>query len=319
MLKYIAYRLLLFIPTLVGATLLIFLFMRVIPGDIAHALLSGYTGEVPVTEEQLVEFRHQIGLDRALPIQYIAWVRDMLQGDFGQSYFLNVPIMKVVKQRLPLTLELATFSTLLGILIAIPSGVLSAVKQDTWLDYLVRTVTIGGVAIPTVLAGIIILIFLIAFFNTSPTLGAPQLWEEPVKHLKILAWPVVALGYRYAAILSRMTLATMLEVLREDYIRTARAKGLHERIVVYRHALSNAILPVITLASLQWGQLLGGAVIVEKVFTLPGMGTMLIDAILNRDFLMVQVMVSLLVGIYLIVNLVVDLAYTLLDPRVRYA
>jgi len=231
---------------------------------------------------------------------------------------MGEPVAKVIKNRFPLTLELAFLIFFTSLFIAIPIGVLSAIRQDTWVDYVFRVVSIAGLAMPIFWTGILIIFFLVLFFDWMPPLGYASPLEDPLENLQQLIWPALAQGYMLAALLSRMTRSSMLEVLRQDYMRTAWSKGLRERVIVSRHALKNAILPVITLSGVQFGYVLGGVVIMETVFSLPGMGRMLVESIAGRDYPMIQVMILLIAFVFLSVNLIVDLVYGWLDPRIRY-
>jgi len=220
--------------------------------------------------------------------------------------------------RLPLSLELAVLATTVAVLIAIPLGILAAVRQDTWVDYVVRVISIGGLAIPSFWAGILVILFLVVFFGWGPPLVYTPPWEDPWGNFQQMVWPVLTVGYRYAAVTTRMTRSTLLEVLREDYIRTAWAKGLRERAVVIRHALKNAMLPVITLIGTEFAFLIGGLVVTETVFTLNGVGRFVVDAVAHRDYPVVQALVFVIAFSFVIVNLLIDLTYAWFDPRIRY-
>ena len=315
--QYIVRRLLLFIPTLFLVSVIIFSLLRMIPGDIAEALLIG-AGEGKFTQEDIEKLRHELGLNRPLYVQYVSWLWDMARGNLGNSMWTGEPISKILKNRFPLTIELAFLTLFVSFVIAIPTGVLSAIRQDTWVDYVFRVVSIAGLAMPIFWTGILIIFFLVLFFDWMPPLGYASPFDDPLKNLQQLIWPAVAQGYMLAAILSRMTRSSMLEVLRQDYVRTAWAKGLSEKVIIYRHALKNAILPVVTLSGVQFGALLGGVVIMETVFSLPGMGRNLVEAIGHRDYTLIEVMILLICLIYLFINLIVDLLYGWLDPRIRY-
>lgn len=316
--QYIARRLLVFIPVAVVVSLMIFLLMRVIPGDVALIILTGEGGGGQVSQEALADMRHQLGLDQPLYQQYVSWVWGMLHLDAGNSLWTGRPVFDEIAKRLPLSIELAVLSGLVSLAIAIPVGTLSAIRQDTWVDYLFRFVTIGGIAMPTFWTGTIIILVASAVFGWTAPLGYASIIDNPSANLQQLIWPAVALGYYFSAVVSRMTRSCMLEVLRQDYVRTAWAKGLRERVVVARHALKNAMLPVVTIVGLQFGILLGGTVVMERVFTLPGMGNAMIDSIFHRDYPMTQALVVILAMLFMTVNLLVDLAYAWLDPRIRY-
>lgn len=316
--QYVARRLLVFIPVALVVSLMIFLLMRVIPGDVALIILAGEGDTSQVSQESLAAMRQQLGLDRPLYEQYLSWVWGMVRLDAGTSLWTGRPIFDEIAKRLPLSLELAILSALVSLIIAIPVGTISAIRQDTWVDYLFRFVTIGGIAMPTFWTGTIIILVASAGFGWTPPLGYASIIQDPAKNLQQLIWPAVALGYYFSAVVSRMTRSCMLEVLRQDYVRTAWAKGLRERVVVARHALKNAMLPVITIVGLQFGILLGGTVVMERVFTLPGMGNAMIDSIFRRDYPMTQALVVILALLFMAINLIVDLTYGWLDPRIRY-
>lgn len=315
--QYIIRRLLMFIPALIGVSLIIFGILRVIPGDVAMVIL-GAGGEGQITEEALKALRHELGLDRPLHIQYLDWLWGILRFDAGNSLYTGKPVFEEIARRFPLTFQLALMTTIFALSIAIPIGVLSALQRDTPLDWIFRVVTVGGIAMPTFWVGTLIILFMVLWFHWMPPLGFAGLFDDPSKNLQQLIWPAMAMGYHHAAIDSRMTRSCMLEVLRQDYIRTAWSKGLRERIVVIRHALKNALLPVVTAAGVHIAVTLGGTVVMETVFVLPGMGSNLVDSIYRRDYPMIQTIIVLFSFIVMLVNLIVDLFYAWLDPRIRY-
>jgi peptide/nickel transport system permease protein len=313
--RYIAGRLLLLVPTLIGVSLILFTIMRVLPGDVTYVVLGGGQG---VSEAQIAQFRQELGLNDPLALQYAKWAGGVARLDFGKSLLTKTSITTELKNRLPVTLELAFGAVLLSILIAIPAGVFSAVYQDRWPDYILRIVSILGIALPIFfIQGLVRNLILPKYFHWLPPPGFVSLWEDPIGNLQRMWLPILLLGYAQSALVSRLARSTTLDVLREDYIRTARAKGLRERGVIVRHAVRNALLPVITLAAIQFGTLLGGAVITESIFGLPGVGRFVIDGIRNRDYPVVQAVIVLIAGIYVILNLLVDLIYGWVDPRVR--
>lgn len=316
--QYIVKRILLMIPTLLGAALVVFLLMNVVPGDTALLILG--TGEQggDVNLQDLERLRAKLGLNRPLHEQFFSWLWGIVRFDFGTSLWSGAPISEELSNRLPMTLQVALFATLISTVIAIPLGTLAAVRQDTWVDYLVRVISIGGLAIPAFWTGILIILFLVVYFEWSPPLVFVPLWEDPWENFKQLVWPIVTVGYRNAAVGTRMTRSAVLEVMREDYIRTAWAKGLQERLVVAKHTLKNAMLPVITIIGAELAFLMGGLVVTETVFTLNGLGRFMVDAILHRDIPVVQTMVLLTAFIIVFVNLIVDLLYAWLDPRISY-
>jgi peptide/nickel transport system permease protein len=314
---YILKRLLLIIPTLLGVAAIVFLIMRVIPGDVALMILGGDDGG-QINQQQVTALRQQLGLDRPLIVQFGAWLWGLVRFDFGNSLWTGQPIVHELAIRLPLSLQLALMATIVSVLIAIPLGTLAAVRQDTWVDYVVRIVSIGGLAIPSFWIGILCILFLVIYFGWGPPLEFTPPWVDPWVNLQMMVWPIVTVGYRYAAVTTRMTRSTVLEVLREDYIRTAWAKGLRERAVVLRHALKNSMLPVITLVGTEFAFLIGGLVVTETVFTLNGIGRFVVEAVAHRDYPVVQALVFLIAFGFVVVNLLVDLTYAWFDPRIRY-
>ena len=315
---YVAKRLLLFIPTLLLVTLMVFALMRVVPGDPAMLLLEGDTGEGQYTQEQLENLQARLGTDRHVVVQYADWLWGMLRLDFGVSMFYDTPISEELIKKLPITLELTLLGMLLASGIAVPLGVFSAVKQDTWGDYVARLIAIAGVALPTFWVGIMIVFFLVKIFNWLPPLGYTDLWVDPGKNLQQMIFPAISLGIYKMAIIARVTRSSMLEVSREDFIRTARSKGLGETVVITRHTLRNALLPVVTIFGWQFGQLLAGTVFIETIFLIPGMGRLLIQSIFNRDYTMIQAIAVIITVMVLLMNLAVDVLYGWLDPRIRY-
>jgi peptide/nickel transport system permease protein len=315
---YILSRILLMIPTLLGAVTLIFLIMRLLPGDVALYIL-GSDESSEMNREALQRIRSELGLDKPLIVQYGEWVWKALRFDFGTSYWTRQPVIEELGRRYPMTANLAFLSLILGTLIAIPIGVLSAVRQDTLVDYGARIFTIAGLSIPSFWLAILIILGLVHYFKWLPPLDYAPFWADPWLNFKQLIFPALATGYRLSAIGARMTRSSILEVLREDYVRTARAKGVLERGVVLRHALRNALLPVITIIGIELLVLFGGLVVVETVFTIPGIGRFLVDAITHRDYPSIQALIFVFAAFVLVVNLLVDIVYGVLDPRIRYA
>ena len=314
---YLGKRLLLVIPTLLGVASVVFVIMRVIPGDVALLILGGDDGG-RIDRAQLAAMHRQLGLDQPLLVQFGHWLWGVLHFDFGNSLWTGQPVMGELVARLPLSLELAVLATIVSVLLAIPLGMLAAVRQDTWVDYVVRVVSIGGLAIPSFWVGILIILLLVISFGWGPPLEYTLPWVDPWANFQQMVWPVVTVGYRYAAVTTRMTRSTLLEVLRDDYIRTAWAKGLGERAVVFRHALKNAMLPVITLIGTEFAFLIGGLVVTETVFTLNGVGRFVVDAVAHRDYPVVQALVFVIAFGFVVVNLLIDLTYAWFDPRIRY-
>jgi peptide/nickel transport system permease protein len=315
MYKYIIRRLLLAVPVLVLSSLVVFGLMRVMPGDALTALMAE-SGNV--SERELRKLRKELGLDRPYYEQYLIWAWQMISLDPGYSIFTSEPIPVALKKSIPVTIELALLAMVLGLVIAVPVGVLSATRQDRLSDYIGRLIAISGLSLPDFWLGTLVITFAAIWFAWMPPLGYASLWESPWKNLQQFLLPAAVLGFRLSAATMRMTRSTLLEVLREDYVRTAWAKGLGERIIIYKHALKNALIPVVTIVGGQLGTLLAGTVIVETIFALPGMGRLTVEAILFRDYPVVQTNVMLVAGTLVALNLAVDLAYAWLDPRIHY-
>ena len=316
--QYFFRRLFLFIPTLILASMMVFALMWIVPGDAAMMILTGEGESGRVRQEDLDRLRHDLGLDRPFYVQYGDWLGHVLVGDLGNSIWYRIPVIDELKSRFPVSLQLAVMAMLMAMIAAVPLGVLSAIKQDTWVDYGGRLFTLVGVALPFFWTGILMVYALAYFFNWLPPLGYASLWEDPLTNLQQLVFPALALAFYEMAFTARVTRSAMLEVLREDYIRTARSKGIREGLVIGRHALKNAVLPIITISGYQFGRLMGGVIIIEVIFVVPGMGTLLINSIVHRDFVMIQGMILMVAAVILILNLVIDLLYGILDPRIRY-
>ncbi|MEM7404422.1 MAG: ABC transporter permease [Pseudomonadota bacterium] len=323
MYQYLLKRTLLIVPTLIGAALLVFGLMRLVPGDICVATLLAEG--MPVSEEALQQCRAQHGLDVPMPIQFGNFLWNLVTLDFGNSMWTGRPVGQEVGLRFELTVQLALMTIPIAVMIAIPLGIMSAVKQRTWVDYVIRTFAIAGEAIPSFWLGIMIILTLLIvtqhWFGEPwmPPLDYRPIWEDPAYNLSQLLLPAIATGYRSSAILTRMTRSAMLEVLREDYVRTARAKGLYERVVRRRHALKNAMLPVVTLIGMEFAFLIGGLVVTEQVFNLNGLGQLLVDAVEVHDYTMTEALVMLIVFAFVLINFMIDILYSWLDPRIRYS
>ena len=315
--QYTLKRIGLFIPTLFLMTILVFVVMRIVPGDPAIALFEGGGGG-SYTAQDLQNLREKLGTDRNMAVQYVDWVVGIFQGDFGDSYWFKASVMSELGDRMPRTLELAVLAIVLSVIFSVPLGVISAIKPDSWLDFGARTFTIVGIAIPNFLMAVLMIISLLAVFNWLPPLGYVELWDNPVKNLQQMIFPAIALAIYDMAFIARVTRSSMMEVLREDYMRTARAKGLSERVVLVRHGLKNAFLPILTISGWQFARLFEGAVIIETIFLIPGVGRILIEAIFHRDFPMIQAVIVVIGTGVLLINLVVDLLYGWIDPRIRY-
>jgi peptide/nickel transport system permease protein len=321
--QYVFKRLLLMIPTVVGAAFVIFFLLRAMPGDVCELKLGGEGAYVD--EEQIELCQEQLGLNDPLAVQFADFVWGIATLDFGTSMITGRAITYEMGLRFQLSLQVAIMATIVSILISIPLGTLSAVYQNTWIDYIVRTVSIAGIAIPSFWLGILILLGLLSISEMmtgtrwTPPLDYVPIWEDPVYNLSMLIWPAVATGYRYSAVATRMTRSSLLEVLREDYVRTARAKGLVEKIIINRHALKNALLPVVTVIGIEFAFLMGGLVVTEQVFNLNGLGNLLVQSVTSVDYSMTQGIVMVIVLIFVITNFFVDILYAWLDPRIRYS
>ena len=317
--SYILHRLLLFIPTLFGASILIFVLMRLVPGDIAEILVYQTGSESStVQKRQIQQIRRELGLDRPVVTQYLDWIGGAVRGDFGQSYVQRRPVIDILKERFPRSMELAALTMLIAMVWAVPLGVVSAVRQNGPVDYLARLVSLSGLSLPLFFTGALILYGLVRFFRWLPPLEFVSFTENPVENLKQLIWPALAQAYYISAPITRLTRSQMLEVIRHDYVRTARAKGLAERAVTWKHVVRNALLTIVTIVGLQLGQLLTGSIVLENVFYLPGLGRLALGAISARDLPVVQGVVLFVAVTVVTLNFVVDLLYTVLDPRIRY-
>ncbi len=323
MYQYIAKRVLLMIPTLFGAGLLVFFLLRLIPGDVCELRMAGTGGYFD--EEALEICRAEIGIDQSMFLQFVDFIWGFMRFDLGQSMWTGRPIVEEIGLRFELSLQVAIMATITATVLAIPLGTISAIKQDTWIDYAVRTFSIAGIAMPSFWLGIMIILGLL--IGTQAWSGVPwmppiqyvSIWEDPVHNLSMLIWPAVATGYRYSAVATRMTRSALLEVLREDYIRTARAKGLVEQLIINRHALKNSLLPVVTVIGIEFAFLMGGLVVTEQVFNLNGLGKLFVESVTNHDYTMTQALVMLVVTVFVFTNFVVDIMYAWLDPRIRYS
>jgi peptide/nickel transport system permease protein len=294
---------------------LVFILMRLVPGDIVAARLGGGLTDRATIEAE----RAKLGLDKPAWIQFVDWMKGIVILDFGASMWTGRPIIDEISDRFPLSLQVAIMSTILAIALAIPLGTIAALKQDSWIDYAVRMFSIAGLATPSFWLGILLILAFVVVFKWMPPLTYIPIWQDPVRNLSQLLWPALATGYRYSAVATRMTRSSVLEVLREDYIRTARAKGLVETLIVNRHALKNAMLPVITVIGLEFAFLIGGLVVTEQVFNLNGIGLLMVTSVTEHDFTLVQGLVLLVSFIFVATNFLVDLVYAWLDPRIQYS
>jgi peptide/nickel transport system permease protein len=312
---YLLRRLVVALLTLFGMSVVIFVLLRLAPGDIVDILFStaGY-----VDPDARRTIMRELGIDRPLAVQYVDWIGQIVHGDLGKSYRYDLPTWEIIRPLLPVTAELALLSIVVAILLGVPTGVVSAVRQDTTLDYLLRIVSLAGLSMPSFWLGMVIILSLVAWFGWIP----PMTYVPPTENLRVNAiqflLPALAVGYRSSALIMRITRSSVLEVLREDYIRTARAKGQKPRAVVWRHAFRNALLPVVTVIGIEFAFLIGGLVVTETVFNLPGVARFLVEAILWRDYPLVQNLVMFIAIVVIVSNLAVDMLYGFLDPRVRY-
>jgi peptide/nickel transport system permease protein len=316
MLQYVVKRVLLTIPTLLGVAVLVFFMLRVVPGDVVEVKLRGDGGSV--SQQTIDAERKRLGLDKPLMTQFGQWMVGVATFNYGISMWTERPVMEEIRLRLELSMQVAIMATLIAVFIAIPLGTTAALFRDTWIDYTVRIVTIGGLSIPSFWFGMLIMLSLLAFFNWLPPITFTPIYVDPVANLTQLIWPALAVGSRYCAVVARMIRSSLLEVLNEDYIRTARAKGVFERLVVSRHALRNALLPAITVIGLEFTFLIGGLVVTEQVFNLNGIGQLFVQSVSRNDFTLIQGMVMLIAAFYVFVNLAIDLLYAVFDPRIRY-
>ncbi|HSU05886.1 MAG TPA: ABC transporter permease [Acetobacteraceae bacterium] len=323
MYRYIVKRVLLVIPTLLGAAMLVFVLMRMIPGDVCVIRLGG--GGARFDARAVAACHAQLGLDQPVWRQFLHFVWGFCHLDFGTSMWSGKPVAYEIGTRLPISVEIALMAAVVAILISVPLGTISALKQNTWIDLIVRTLAIAGTATPSFWLGILTILAVLdlsqAFTGTPwmPPIDYVPLWQDPLRNLSVVILPAITVGYRYAAVSMRMTRSTMIEVMREDYIRTARAKGLLRRIIINRHALKNALLPVVTLLGIEFAFLIGGLVVTEQVFNLNGIGRLFVLAVQNQDYTLTQALVMLVVVVFVLTNLVVDLLYAWLDPRIRFA
>jgi peptide/nickel transport system permease protein len=316
MLRYTLHRILLMLPTLIGVAVLVFFMLRVVPGDVVEVKLRGDGGNV--SQETIEMERKRLGLDKPLLHQFGDWMVGLATLDLGKSMWTDRPVTEEIAIRLELSLQVAIMATIFAVLIAVPLGTTAALMRGTWVDYVVRIVTIGGLSIPSFWFGMLIMITLLYLFNWLPPITFTPIYVDPVANLTQLIWPALAVGYRYCAVVARMIRSSLLEVLNEDYIRTARAKGVFEKLVISRHALRNALLPAITVIGIEFAFLIGGLVVTEQVFNLNGIGMLFVQSVSRNDFTLIQALVMLVAAAYVVINLVVDLLYAVFDPRIRY-
>ncbi|MBI1278259.1 MAG: ABC transporter permease subunit [Anaerolineaceae bacterium] len=317
MLRYLLRRLLASVPILIGVSILIFLAIRLVPGDAITATLGTEAGML--SDEQRASLRSYYGLDRPIVEQYFYWIGEALHGNLGLSIRQGKPVTDLIIDRFPLTLELAVMAVVIALVVGIPLGLISALRHNTLIDLIARLFALIGLSMPSFLVGTLIIFILSVVFHTLPNSGNyVSFTEDPSRNLQQLFFPAVTLGFAFSASVMRMTRSSMLEVLNEDYIRTARSKGLPENRVITRHALWNALIPVVTLIGIEMGYLLGGTFIIEQLFALPGLGRLLVNAISQREYALVQGVVLFIALNFVIINLVVDVIYSVIDPRISY-
>lgn len=317
MLTYIAKRLLLVIPTLLGTALLIFFMLRVVPGDVVEVKLRA-DGAV-VSQETIDAERDRLGLNKPLLVQFGDWLTGLAKLDLGASMWTGEPVTKEIGIRLPVSIQAAIMATIIAVLLAVPMGTLSALYRDTSLDYMLRIFSMAGLAVPAFWLGMLVILGLLWLFNWVPPVTYTSFWVDPVTNLSQMIWPALVVGTRYSAMVARMVRSSVIEVMREDYIRTARAKGVRERVIVSRHAMRNAMLPAITVIGLEFAFLMGGLIVTEQVFNLNGIGQLFVQAVVHRDFILVQNLVMFVAVVFIVTNLIIDILYAVFDPRIRYS
>jgi peptide/nickel transport system permease protein len=319
--NYVLQRVVLMVPQLVGVSILVFALVRVIPGDVALLMVAGgQGGDAPAGSQATMDaIRQSLDLDKPLHVQYGLWLGKVVQGDLGASYWTKRPIVEEIGRALPVTIELALLSLAISILIGLPIGIISAIRQDTAADYLGRLFSIGALSLPEFWIGTMLILLPLLWFGWIPPIRYTPLFVDPWANLLQVLFPAAALGLHNSGPIMRIVRSSMLEVLRQDYVRTAWAKGLRESTVVSRHALKNAAIPVLSLIGVRLGRLLGGTVVMEQIFVIPGMGLLVLSAISERDYPLLQALIILFAAIFLVVNLIVDVLYAWLDPRIRYA
>lgn len=314
--QYIIRRLLLMVPVFWGATLFVFLAIRIVPGDMIMAQMTEGGTVDPALREQIMR---ELGIDVPVYVQYARWVSGVVQGDLGLSLVSRSPVTEEIVKRVPVSAELAVLAVLVAVLVGVPMGILAAVRQDSWIDYAARFTSIVWLSVPNFVIATLIVTLPAMWWGYSTPLGFVSFWEDPRTNLEKYLPAALALGALLSGIVTRMTRSAMLEVLREDYIRTAWAKGLRSSAVVVRHALKNALIPVVTILGDQFAHLLGGTIIVEKIFGIPGLGTLALQALNDKDYTMLQGITLLFAGVFLVTNLLIDVLYGWFDPRIRYS
>lgn len=299
-------------------SLLIFAILRIAPGDVALMIAMQGQEEVVLKQDEIDALREDLGLNAPLYVQYLSWIGGILTLDWGTSLFGSGPVWEAFKAKMPVTLELVIMAQTIAIVVGLPAGVIMALKRDTWIDYTVRIISLAGLSMPGFWTGTLLLVGGLYLFQWSPGFEYVHVWDDPIGNLSQFFWPAITLGYASLATKARMMRSTVLEVLRQDYVRTAHAKGLSNLVVTYRHVMKNSLIPVITVIGVTFALTMGGAVVIERVFNLPGIGNYLVDGMNRRDYPVVQSMITIFAIWVLMVNLFVDLAYGWLDPRIRY-
>ena len=315
--KYLLRRALFALGTLIGVSLIIFVVLRILPGDPLVAIL-GVEGHAKMAPADRVVLMRDLGLSDSLPVQYARWMREIATGQLGKSFFRGDTVSELILHRGPLSAEIAILALVISWLVGLPVGILSAIRPNGWADAVVRSLSVLFIAVPGFWLGLLVVLALLFWFGYKAPIIIVQLWENPWENFQLIIGPAMVLGLAQGAYIARMARSCLLEVIREDYVRTARAKGTAERAVVLRHALPNALLPVITISGVLLGFVLGGSVAVEQAFGVPGLGRSLVVAIVERDIVVVQNLVLLYAAIFVLVNVLVDMSYAWLDPRIRY-
>lgn len=316
---YVLRRLLIAIPTLFGVTLLIFGAMRILPGDPLSTIESETAGTIHLSAEQIAKARASLGLDRPYYQQYLAWMADVFRGNFGTSFWRGEPLIELIGRRAPITIQIAIMAIVVSWIIGLPVGLLSSARRNTLADYFARVFVTLFQALPSFFLGMLVVLFGILYFSWRPPLTITYLWSDPAKNIEMTIGPAIALGLGLGAFIARIARSSTLEVLNEDYVRTARAKGLNDKRIMVSHVLKNALLPVVTVSGLALGGLIGGSVAVERAFGVPGLGLALVMAVNERDWMLIQNLVLLYGVVFVTVNLLVDVSYALIDPRIRYS
>ena len=318
MYKYALRRILISIPALIGVSILIFFFMRILPGDVVDAMVTDETGAMVFTDEQRESIEESLGLNRPLHIQYLGWMKDVVTGDLGYSFWTKISVGEHVRRRAPMTLEIAILSLIISWVMGLPVGILAAINRNSIGDYFSRGIVILFLAIPSFYAALAFLIFFVLFFTWRPPVEVIFFRQNPIQSLYVALPAAIAIGTGMAAVVARMARSSILEVIKEDYVRTAKSKGLSKGTIINRHVLKNALIPVITISGLQFGNLLSGAIAVEVALSIPGLGALLAQGLADRDWMIIQNLVLIFAFLFIVINLIVDIIYSLVDPRIRY-